>query len=277
MGITMKELRIIEYSLTSRDRMILKLLKKTRSLFTYHIRRVCFTDSANKHAATRSTNRNLKKLRDLGLIDVLTNRRIGGIRSGSSSYIWYLTEQGNRLLDLDKKYKDDAPKRTRFSEPADSTLSHQMAVNETYVQLTEIANEVEGFKIKEVLFEPNNWQYFEFNGKKEILKPDLSIVVSHHGFEYRFNIEMDLGSESVDYIINKCARYLKYLKTGIEQKRHGVFPIVLFIVKDEKRRGKLETSIKTRFKKQSNIFLFITAAEFNRIITSRNLPDDRLC
>ena len=273
----MKELRIIEYSLTSRDRMILELLKKTRSLFTYHIRRVCFTDSANKHAATRSANRNLKKLRDLGLIDVLTNRRIGGIRSGSSSYIWYLTEQGNRLLDLDKKYKDDAPKRTRFSEPADSTLSHQMAVNETYVQLTEIANEVDGFKIKEVLFEPNNWQYFEFNGKKEILKPDLSIVVSHHGFEYRFNIEMDLGSESVDYIINKCARYLKYLKTGIEQKRHEVFPIVLFIVKDEKRRCKLETAIKTRFKKQSNIFLFITAAEFNRIITSRNLPDDRLC
>lgn len=277
MAITLRQLQVMEYQLTPRDRVILHLLRDTRSLFTYHIRRVCFTDAANDQAAARATNRNMKKLRDLGLVDVITNRRIGGVRAGSASYIWYLTEQGNRLLNLDNKYEDTGPKRTRFSEPADSTLGHRMAINECYVQLTEIAREEENFRLKEAKFEPNNWQYFDFHGRQEILKPDLTVVVSHHGNEYRFMIEMDLGTESVNTIISKCSRYHKYLETGIEQREHGVFPLVLFIVKDKKRQAKCETEIKLRLKNKLNIFLFITADEFKSVITSPIIPTYKLC
>lgn len=276
MAMTLRELQIIEYQLTPRDRKILKLLRDTKSLFTYHIRRVCFTDSANPQAAARATNRNLKKLKDLGLIDALVNRRIGGVRAGSASYIWYLTEQGNRLLDMNNKYPDDKPKRTRFSEPADTTLGHRMAIAECYVQLTELEMQHE-LTIKEVLFEPRNWHYFDYQGKQEILKPDLTAVVSHHGYEYRFMIEMDLGTESISTVISKCIRYHKYRQTGIEQAKNDIFPMVLWITKDESRKQKLEASIKDQLKKNPNIFVVISASEFTSLMTLQDIPEDKLC
>ena len=277
MAMTMSDLKRIEYSLTSRDREILRLLRDTKCLFTYHIRRLCFTESVSQRAATRAANRNLKKLRELGLIDVLVGRRVGGVKAGSSSYIWYLTEQGAKLLSLGNKYEEKKPKRNRFSEPADSTLGHRMAVNECFVQLNEMARKEEDFRIKEVLFEPNNWCYYSYKSASEVLKPDLSIVTSHHGYEYRFFIEMDLSTESLDTILNKCIRYHKYLASGVEQEAHGVFPVVLFIVKDEKRKQKMEDAMRIHFKGRTNIFLVITPDEFEAILTAANLPQDRLC
>ncbi len=278
MALTLRQLQIIEYQLTDRDREILKLLRDTKSMFTYQIRRVCFSDSVNEKAAARAANRNLRKLKDLGLIDALVDRRIGGVRAGSSSYIWYLTEQGNKLLDMDKESSDEKkPKRNRFYEPADSTLGHRMAIVECFVQLVEITRKRKSFKLKEVFFEPSNWQYFTYKDKPEILKPDLTISLSHHGYEYRFFIEMDLGTESIDTVISKCIRYHKYMKSGVEQDKHGVFPYVLWIVKDEKRQNKLETAIKTHLKKHPNIFIVIPAVELESIITARDIPEDKLC
>lgn len=278
MAPTLRQLQILEHQLTDRDKEILRLLRDTKSMFTYHIRRLCFSDSVNEQAAARAANRNLKKLKDYGLIDALVNRRIGGVRAGSASYIWYLTEQGNRLLDLDNKYDDEKkPKRTRFSEPADSTLGHRMAIVECFVQLVEITRRKRNFKLNEVFFEPANWQYFTFKDKPEILKPDLTISLSHHGYEYRFFIEMDLSTESIDTVIRKCIRYHKYMKSNIEQDRHGVFPYVLWIVRDENRQKKLENAITTHLKKHPNIFIVIPAVELESIITARDIPEDKLC
>lgn len=276
MALTKTDLRVIEFKLTDRDKEILRTLRNTKCLFTYQIRRVFFTDSVNTSASARATNRTLKRLKDLGLLDTLVDRRIGGVRAGSASYIWYLTEQGHRLLDLDVKYPGRL-KRTRFSEPADSTLSHRLAVNECFVQLMEIEKESAGFKVKEVLFEPKNWQSFEYDHKPEILKPDLFTITSHNGYEYRFFIEIDLSSESIDTVLNKCIRYHRYLSSGIEQELHGVFPIVLFIVRDEKRRTKIEEAIRTHLYNHPSIFIVIRADEFVSLMKETELPTERLC
>ena len=67
------------------------------------------------------------------------------------------------------------------------------------------------------------------------------------------------------------------MKSEVEQDKHGVFPYVLWIVKDEKRQNKLETAIKTHLKKHPNIFIVITASELESIIIARDIPEDRLC
>ena len=276
MALTREKLILIEYQLTDRDKEILRALRDAKCLFTYHIRRLFYHDAKNVRSGARSTQHALKRLKEYGLIDVMVDRRIGGVRAGSSSYIWYLTEQGNRLLNLDQKHKDDTPKRTRFLEPADSTLGHRMAISECFVKLCELEQN-NLLSVKEVTFEPNNWHYFTFKGKNEILKPDLSIVTAHDGYEYRFFIEIDLSTESVDTVLRKCIRYHKYLQTEIEQNEHGVFPVVLFIVKDEKRKSKLEHAIRTHLKNHPNIFLFITADDYDQLMTTITIPSDKLC
>lgn len=271
MATTLRKLQVIEYSLTPRDKEILKTLRNTKCLFTYQVRRVFFTEAINPQAAARATNRNLKKLRDYGLIDALVGRRVGGVRAGSASYIWYLTEQGNRLLDMDKKYPENKPKRTRFTEPADTTLGHRMAIAECFVQLKEISYREDGFRIKEVVFEPDNWHHYIYKDKREVLKPDLFTVVAHHHFEYRYMIEIDLGTESISTVIGKCIRYRRYFQSGIEQEAHGVFPTVLWIVKDEKRKDKMEEAIREEFKSRHRIFLVITADEFGDTMTTSDV------
>ena len=273
---TNRDLIIIEHRLTERDREILRTLKETRCLFTYHIRRLFFIGLKHTGSATRMTQRTMKRLKEHGLVDVMMDRRIGGVRAGSSSFIWYLTEQGHRLLELDQKYDDGRKKRSRFTEPADSTLSHRMAVNECYVKLIEM--ERQGLlKVTEVSFEPDNWRSFQYKDQAEILKPDLLIATSHHNYNYRFFIEMDLSTESIDTIIKKCIRYHRYLKSGIEQATSKVFPFVLFIVKDERRRQKMEAAIQTHFKNQPDIFIISTPDEYEAIMTSLTFPEDRLC
>lgn len=276
MGLTVMQLMAIEYQLTDRDRQILKGLKVMKCLFTYQIQKLYCSDLKTQKSAANTTYRIMKRLREYGLVDTLVDRMIGGIKAGSAPYIWYLTEQGHRLLLLDNKYPEGNVKRKRFMEPASSTLAHRMAVNECYVQLKDLEHQGQ-LEVLEASFEPDNWRDFIYKDKKESLKPDLTIATNHHGYECHFFIEMDLSTESLDTITKKCIRYHKYLQTNIEQTQYGFFPIVLFIVKDEKRKQKLDNAIRSRFQGLVNIFLVITADEFQDIMTTSDIPEDRLC
>ena len=43
-------------------------------------------------------------------------------------------------------------------------------------------------------------------------------------------IEIDLGTESIPTLLKKCREYEAYRQTGIEQDRHGGFPIVIWSI-----------------------------------------------
>lgn len=276
MTMTKKELQIIEYHLSDKEKQILEALKNAKVLFSYQIRRLFFDEVTSIANATRYTNRTMQKLKNYGLVDVLMNRRIGGVRKGSVANIWYLTENGHRILNLGKKEPDEKPKRTRYLEPADSTLKHKMAIAECYVQLMEL--EQRGLlKVKEASFEPSNWRYFDYDNQSEVLKPDLTVVTAQQGYECRYMIELDLSTESMDVITKKCLRYHKYLQTGEEQALYNIFPLVLFIVKDEARKTKMEDTIRTKFDGYPKIFLVITADEFASIMTTTSFSSDKLC
>ena len=74
----------LDMRLSDRDKQVLASVRKYRYLMTGQIYRLHFTD-VSKQAAFFI----LQKLRELHLLNTLS-RRIGGVRAGSASLVWYL-------------------------------------------------------------------------------------------------------------------------------------------------------------------------------------------
>ena len=255
--------------LSNRDFEILISLKHAKYLLTTQIKRLHFSDSPKPQVGLRSTTRNMHKLREYGLVKTF-KRRIGGIRAGSASYIWCLTEPGQRLLDLQLGEYDPRRARShRYLEPSYIHVRHTLAIAECYVQLVEISRKYKKIVFAAVEWEPNCWRPFQYKGHDIQLKPDLFAVTYNNGFEDRWFIEIDLSTEAMPVVMDKCRRYHQYLNSGIEQRQHdGVFPITVWIVPDQQRKQKMIEAINESFKKTPNIFAVIAAEEFEELIRS---------
>ena len=257
--ISRRKLEELESTLSDRDKSILNLIHDYRYLTTEHIHRLCFTKSATAKAGLRAASRNLKKLKDLKLLGSL-DRRVGGIFSGSGSYIWRLDAAGDHLL----RMMDVAnrPRRKSF-EPSVYFLAHTLAVSECYVRLTEICKDI---KLTEAQNEPNSWRPYNSGGKMVTFKPDLFAVTLSGSYEDRWFIEIDMATESPAKIIEKCRRYHKYYLSGLEQKQYGVFPLVVWVVPDTNRKLSIIRHIQDEFSKLPNVFTVITPDELEALI-----------
>ena len=260
-----RRLEALAHTLSERDKSAIFSLQKCRYLLTGHIRRLHFTDNANPTAALRATNRAMQKLKDFGLVEFL-ERRIGGVRAGSGSYVWTLTESGVNLLHLNDT---DYAHRKRSFEPSLNFLKHTLEVNETYIQLMEICqrNHLELLKTE---LEPECWRgYTGEDGKPASMKPDMFAVTGSGDFEDSWFIEVDMNTESPSVVLEKCRRYAYYCKTGVEQKQHGVFPLVVWLVYSVNRKNKLLQYIadcREISEKSKNIFTVIMPNEFEILI-----------
>ena len=235
-------------------------IQSYRYLMSRQIQRLLFTDAATPSAALRATNRSLKKLKELGLITSLS-RRIGGVRSGSGSYTWYLTHAGERLLRLHGETRSSS---TQF-DPSPYFLAHTLAVAETAIQLTEISRKSQ-LELKALQAEPGCWRSYSEYGTLVSLKPDLYAITISGEYEDRYFLEVDLSTESIARIIEKCERYHKYYLSGIEQEITGVFPLTVWIVPTENRKNKLIESLKPAFDKRPKLFAVITTNELEHLI-----------
>lgn len=256
-----KMLEEVDRVLSDRDKRVLNTIREYRYLTTDQIRRLHFIESATASAGLRATSRNLKKLKEMELITSL-KRRVGGVQSGSGSSVWRLAPAGEHLLNLTT---DTIRPRRRNFEPSTYFLAHTLAVSECYVRITEICGG-RSVKLTEVQSEPDNWRPYNSGRKLVALKPDLFVITKCDGYEDRWFFEIDLATESPIRIIEKCRRYFDYYRTGIEQKRHRVFPLVVWIVPDTTRKTSLSTHMKAEFSKLPNIFTVITPDELGKLI-----------
>ena len=258
--------------LSERDIHILRSIEKHRFLLTGQVERLYFTDGSSPPANTRATNRALKKLNEYGLINPL-KRRIGGVRAGSASLIWHLTEPGYKLLHLDDS---EAGRRKRFDEPSPMFLEHTLAVAECAVQLFSICRPSEDLELISVDSEPSCWRPFTDNGRTVQLKPDLFAITTYEDYEDQWFIEVDLNTESVSQVVEKCKVYRKYFYTGLEQKKSQLFPVVVWLVPDEKRKNSIKAAIKESIPKEPKMFLVITPDELEKMLR-QYIESDELC
>ena len=252
----------LEQRLSERDRQVLLSLQQCRYLTTLQIARLYYYGaSTNRRAAVRTANRNLSKLRELDLIRPL-QRRIGGVRAGSGSFVWTLTSGGFRLLQADAA---DQP-RKQFREPSLHFLAHTQVISEACLQLTEICARYD-ITLLNIQFEPECWRgYTERSGRQVVLKPDLYAVTQGSGYRDHWFIELDCDTETIARVIEKCERYIQYLSSGTEQKRSGVFPYVVWIVPDIKRKNSLTKHIHAEFPRGPDIFIVILPDELESLI-----------
>ncbi len=260
--LTRQQLVAIEGKLSARDHAVLQAIRKYRFLTSTQIGRLYITDCSTKTSQTRQQNLLLQRLGNYGLIRPL-ERRVGGYGGGSTVQVWHLTEAGHRLLTLNDPGDQS---RKRFSEPSALFLEHTLAIAECAVQLTCLCRESEDLNLDMVDTEPSCWRKYRDNNQICYLKPDLFAITTYDGYEDRWFIEMDLGSESSTQIVEKCNLYLRYYYTGIEQRATEMFPLVVWIVKDENRKENLKGYIQNSLKGHPKMFPVITPDELEKML-----------
>ena len=253
--VSRKRLEELAVNLKPRDRAILHVLQESRFMTSRHISRQHFeADHANPTAAQRATNRAMRRLQGYSLVTTI-HRRIGGTKGGSSGYVWSLTPLGARFMSLGI----DGQPRKRSYEPSQHFVGHTLAVSELHVQLQGI----EGITLSDIQFEPHCWR--SFGGTT--LKPDLHAVTGNGDYEDSWFFEIDLATEAPSRVVAKCEQYEAYYRTNTEQAKHGVFPMVVWIVPDSRRKATLQGHIAhSAAITHKGIFTFILPDELEALI-----------
>lgn len=264
--ISRRQLERITGQLTQRDQSILTTIDDHRFLTTRQISRFCFEDKPNEIAALRSTNRALAKLSSLALIASL-ERRVGGVRAGSGSFVWHLSEPGSKLCTASAKGQEPT-KRQRSIEPSRTFLEHTLAIAEVHVQLIEHGRD-NNLELRHVQLEPECWRsYLNPAGGTLRLKPDLAAVTVSATFEDYWLFEIDLATEPPSRIVRKCLQYQDYRSTGSEQETLGLFPAVVWIVPTTARRDQLESRLNDESGINPRLFTVITIDQLADLVTA---------
>lgn len=231
-----RQLARLAQSLSTRDRQILERLAEHRYLTTHQLQAFCFETHSSPATAARTTRRVLSRLGRNGLITT-TERRIGGVRAGSSATVWALSAAGTRLL---RATGHSHPTR----EPSPRFLAHCLAVADVHLMLLRHAS-IEPIESVKVEVEPACWRPYQGSGgEPRWLQPDLFAEVTASQFIDRFFIEVDLGTESLPTLLSKCGQYEAYRATGTEQATGSSFPLVLWLFTDDRRADKLRAAIR---------------------------------
>jgi hypothetical protein len=171
----------------------------------------------------------------LGVV-IRLDRTVGGMQRGSSAQVFGLSGRGLGVLDVPGPY---GRRRRTVWETKPYFMQHVLGVAEVCVGLTELSR---GGTAELLTFdgEPAAWRQFADGiGATVTLKPDAYVRVGVGAFERSAFVELDMASESLPTIERKCLRYLAYWRTTLEQRHHGVFPVVLWLVPTEARQHRV--------------------------------------
>lgn len=226
--------------LNERDLAVLASLEKLRLLTTSHVTRLHFIDGPDA-SNIRRAQYTLKRLHQLKLVTRLS-RVIGGKRAGSAGVVYGLSGLGLRVLFTPEKANQP---RRRIWDAKPYFQDHMLAVADLYVGVKE--RERQGIDLLSFDGEPACWRHFTGpGGELVVVKPDAYVQVGLGALVSSWFIEVDLGTETLPTIQRKSERYIAYWNSGTEQQRTkreleaGVFPFVLWLVPDVKRRDKFE-------------------------------------
>lgn len=232
---------------------LLVLLLEYRFVTTDQLARLTAGHYGSGRSARRQTNRHLAALTHQGQIHCL-NRRVGGWQGGSAAAVWTLTTTGHRQL-------TGSTQRQRPRLLSTGFLAHSLAVTETHVLITEHARATGA--VVSAQPEPLCWRsYLDVTGMRVALKPDLAATISTPEFTDRYFIEVDRATENPARVIRKCQQYATYRRLGVEQERHGAFPLVVWIVPTSQRREQLQRHLAEQERLPGHLFQVVTPAEF---------------
>lgn len=256
-----RRLKGLRRELSEREQAVLTSLDQHRFLTTGQLQALHFADHATLDAAARICRRVLARLKQLQVIEPL-ERRIGGVRAGSASYVWRLGLLGDRL----RRQAHDDSRRARRKEPSTRHLDHCLAVADCHLALVAAAR-VGRLELLDVATEPDSWRsYLGPGGAREVLKPDLYAVTATGDYEDHWFIELDRATESLPTLIRKCVQYEQYRRTGRQQAGTGVFPLVIWVVPDSQRAAKLRGALNASRGLDTALFRIAVTEQFTDLV-----------
>lgn len=217
-----------------RDWEIVQTLSKLRVVQARQLQHLHFIDESPATQARRC-RRYLQRLVTLGVVTRL-DRVVGGVRAGSAGHIYVLSTGG---LKLAARLGRPAPARSQKpTTPGAAFLGHRLAVSELYVRLVE-AERDRRLELLSYDAEPDCWRRFIGpGGGRAWAKPDSFVELGiGPSFIDSYFVEVDRATQSSSALKEKCVAYRRYRVTGAEQERTGVFPQVVFLVPDERRKA----------------------------------------
>jgi hypothetical protein len=156
--------------LGKRDEAIIESVHKLKVVTGSQLERLHFFDlsASSPSSRARIRRRVLSRLVDWRVLMTL-ERRIGGVRAGSSGLVFSLDTAGQQLVRING---EDERTPRRADEPSPVLLGHRLGIAELYVSLIELSR-TEGFEVSDFLTEPACWWP---NGYGGWLKPDAYLV-----------------------------------------------------------------------------------------------------
>ena len=148
-------------------------------------------------------------------------------------------------------------------EPTQHHLKHQLFVTQIFVELKTLDLEKK-ITLETFSFEPKCWRSFATLLSNSTLKPDAFTKLTVGDFEDSYFFEADKATEHLGRVVAKCKQYIQYFNTGIEQRENEIFPLVIWVVPDEKRK----LAILNRIKEDLNAYW-----ELFTVVTLEELPD----
>ncbi|HUC89336.1 MAG TPA: replication-relaxation family protein [Patescibacteria group bacterium] len=249
--------------LSDRDIAIVRAVYVCRLMSTIHIQRLFFNNNA-KRTGARMCRRVLQRLADEEVLR-RRERRIGGVRAGSASFIYGLGPVGARVV---------SEKRLHYytSDPSDYFLDHTLALADLYVSLHERAR-AGAIELLEIQTEPRCWRTFTtLEAGRLQLKPDMFARIASQTEEMSYFIEMDRGTTYKTALLKKLKIYEQYYVTNKEQQSTGIFPQVLWIAPDEKRAKTIRQATEAINQKIPGICAITTSDHAVRLISGLEPP-----
>lgn len=234
--ISARHLQTIASRLSDNDQAVLQFLAGVRLATGHQLARRLWSAAAATDTRARAARRALKRLEESRVIERI-QRRVGGVRGGSTSIVYGVGPAGRRLL---TRTGNAIP---RLGTPGDRYVTHTLAITELAVGLHEagIRGELDLIALQT---EPDCWRpYLGVMGARMMLKPDLFVRLGVGAFEDRWFVEIDLATESGTTIQGKAQRYLEHFRSGAEQRRHGVYPRVVWTVPDHRRAEQIRKAL----------------------------------
>lgn len=223
--------------MSDREREIVRTADRLRLVSHAQFARLISPDpGVTATSAARGIRRTLRRLTDNGVLARL-ERRVGGVRAGSSGHVYYLGPVGQRVIAY---WNGDGLVRGRVRpEPGAPFVRHRLSVTEVYVALRERTGAGE-LDLMAFDVEPDCWRSsLSGLGATATLKPDAFVRLGLGAYEDRWFVEVDLGTESRPVVRRKLQAYIDYFHTGAEQAAHGVFPRILWLTTTEARKATL--------------------------------------
>jgi hypothetical protein len=209
----------VQEAMSERDWAVARDVVRLRLVTGQQLERLHFADlSESSRAVVR--RRVLRRLVSWRVLRTL-ERRVGGIRAGSTGLVYGIDTAGQRLVSNNLEARRPDP-------PGERYLRHVLDVSELYAAVMERAR-VGLLRIERFDAEPDSWRR---DGSGGLLKPDAHIVVSNETHTDHWWIEVDRATESLPTLNRKLATYVSFYERGLYDT---IMPWVLVTVPDAKR------------------------------------------